>query len=99
MALGRVFLQTLGAFAEQQNVDPDVVRDIRARWVGRILAATSFIQLKALWQSGLLGDLLGETSPYTLAFILKRSMRRLMHERLAPPGPADATGPVEQVVK
>lgn len=76
MVLCRVLLQILSAFEKQQNVDPDIVRSIRQRWIIRILIAAPVEYQKDLWTAGLFGFILRD-APYVLAYASKRAILRI----------------------
>jgi glycosyltransferase involved in cell wall biosynthesis len=77
MVLCRTLLRILDAFGKQPNVDPEIVRDIRRRRIGRILAAISKEHLLDLWGSGLLWDVLRNYPSSVLAHTSKRAIRRI----------------------
>jgi len=78
VALCRALLRTLDAFGRQQNVDPRLMRDIRALWVGRILAAASAGLRMDLWRTGLFRDILRQVTPYTLVYLSRWAIRLMM---------------------
>ena len=77
MSLCRVLLQILTEFEKQPNVDPGIVRDLRRRWIDRILSAIPAESLGDFWSSGLLGYVVRDDVPSVLAHASKRAIRRL----------------------
>ncbi len=75
MVLCRVVLEILNAFEKSHNVDPDIVRSLRRRWIDRVLATIAPQQMGDLWASGLLGSMFCEDTSSTLTHLPRRSMR------------------------
>lgn len=77
MELCRVLLEIVNAFEEQAYVDRHVVRELRRRWVDRILTSIPANQQWDLWTSGLGGSLLGVDASCVFAHVRKRAIKRL----------------------
>ena len=76
--LCRALLRLLDAFGRQPNLDPRVVRDIRARWLGLIAAAAVAGLRVDLFRTGLLWGIFRQVRPYTLAYLSRWAVRLMV---------------------
>ena len=84
VALCRALLRTLDAFGRQPDVDPHIVRDIRARWLGLIAAAAAGLRMD-LFRTELAWDILRQVRPYTLAYLSRWAMRLMLKRAIRVP--------------
>ncbi len=70
--LCKTMLKILSAFAEMENLDPDVVRSIRRQWIAWILGTVHKHRPKNLWMAGLIWSMLRTDPQFVLGRVSKR---------------------------